>query len=122
MKALLRDDATHVVTELELHDLSAKGHHVEVVCRVAAYRRSSVWYGEWIVRVVGPNRSSERTLVTAPRCASGSDRRRRLFKTISGLCSFMRGVGFDHIDIPLLRGGRSIHTLTSTAPEASPRG
>jgi hypothetical protein len=43
----------------------------------------------------------------------------RVFKTINGLTSFMHEIGFAHLDIPLILGGRSLQMLPDEAMEKS---
>lgn len=108
----LQKEAPNVVTEPRFRQLLAKGYQAEVVCRQDAYRKASVWYGEWIVRVVDQDRTFEKLLVTTPRrVGEGDEVKIRVFKTINGLTSFMHGVGFAHIDVPFYRGGRSSQSL-----------
>ena len=110
----LQKEAPNVVTEARFRQLLAEGHHAEVVCREDAYTKAGVWYGEWIVRAVDPERSIEKLLVNIPRrLAADSDKviTVKVFKTINGLTTFMSRVGFMHIHAPLHRGGRSTQTL-----------
>ena len=108
----LHKEAPNVVTEPRFRQLLAKGYQAEVVCREDAYRKASVWYGEWIVRVVDQDRSFEKLLVTTPRYAGEAEEVKvRVFKTINGLTSFMHGNGFTHIDVPFQQGGRSSQCL-----------
>ena len=108
----LQKEAPNVVTEPRFRQLLAKGYQAEVVCRQDAHRKSSVWYGEWIVRIVDQERSFEKLLVTTPRYAGDADEvKLRVFKTINGLASFMHGLGFAHFDVPFREGGRTSQCL-----------
>ncbi|OUS19023.1 hypothetical protein A9Q95_16310 [Rhodobacterales bacterium 59_46_T64] len=89
------------------------GYHAEVVCKSHAHREKSVWYGEWFIRAVSRDHSVERLLVPArSRSYDGEDSiRLREFKTANGLISFLEGLGFEEVSIPLKKGGRSVHQL-----------
>lgn len=116
MEIELEKEAPNVVTEPRFRKLIASGYLAEVVCQVTAYRKASVWYGEWIVRVVNPEGTFEKLLVTTPRRVDDMDEIKiRVFKTINGLSSFMHEAGFTHLDIPFFFGGRTIQSL----PKAS---
>lgn len=116
MEAELNKETPNVVTEPKFRQLVANGYHAEIVCQAAAYRKASVWYGEWIVRVVNLEGTFEKLLVTTPRRVGDMDEIKvRVFKTINGLSSFMHEVGFAHLDIPFLFGGRTIQSLSKEA-------
>lgn len=106
----LEKEAPNVVTEPGFRRLLARGYQAEVVCRAEAYRKSSVWYGEWIVRVVNDQQTFEKVLVTTPRRTGDVDEVKvRVFRTINGLASFMHEMGFARLDVPFQLGGRSVH-------------
>jgi hypothetical protein len=108
----LTKEAPNVVTEPGFRQLLAKGYQAEVVCQVEAHRKASVWYGEWIVRIVNDEGTFEKVLVTTPRRIGDVDEIKvRVFRTINGLSSFMRDIGFTHLDVPFLPGGRALHGL-----------
>ncbi|UWQ77410.1 hypothetical protein [Leisingera sp. M658] len=113
----LSKETPNVVTETLFRSLVGNGYQAEVVSRVAAHKKAAVWYGEWIIRVVNQDRTYEKTLVPARKRANAQEDEItvRVFKTANGLISFMQGVGFEHVDIPLVAGGRSIHTLTNNS-------
>lgn len=112
MKTELEKETPNVVTEPRFRQLVANGYHAEVVCQGAAYRKASVWYGEWIVRVVNAEGTFEKLLVTTPRRVGDMDEIKvRVFKTINGLSSFMHEVGFAHLDVPFFLGDRTIQSL-----------
>lgn len=112
METELDKETPNVVTEPRFRKLVASGYLAEVVCQVAAHRKASVWYGEWIVRVVNSERTFEKLLVTTPRRVEDTDEIKiRVFKTINGLSSFMHEAGFAHLDIPFFSGGRTIQSL-----------
>jgi hypothetical protein len=112
----LEKEAPNVVKEILFRHLVATGYMAEIVCQEAAFRKASVWYGEWIVRVVNLERSYQKILVTSPRRQGDmGEIKVRVFKTINGLTSFMHDVGFAHLDIPLILGGRSLQMLPDEA-------
>ncbi|MDO5757217.1 MAG: hypothetical protein Q4P24_06825 [Rhodobacterales bacterium] len=112
METELEKETPNVVTELRFRQLVAIGYHAEVVCQGAAYRKASVWYGEWIIRAVSQEGTFGKLLVTTPRRVNDMDEIKvRVFKTINGLSSFMHDVGFAHVDVPFFLGGRTIHLL-----------
>lgn len=119
----LQKEAPNVVTEPRFRQLLAKGYQAEVVCREDAHIKASVWYGEWIVRVVDRERSFEKLLVTTPRRVGDADEIKiRVFKTINGLASFMHRMGFAHLDVPFQRGGRSSQSLPDEIMETDSDG
>lgn len=108
----LEKEAPNVVTEARFRQLLAMGYHAEVVCQADAYLKASVWYGEWIVRAINEERTVEKLLVNIPRRVSPESDKAitvKIFKTINGLSTFMHRVGFTHVHVPFLHGGRSIH-------------
>lgn len=112
MRTDLEKEAPNVVTEPGFRQFLAKGYQAEVVCQVEAYRKASVWYGEWIVRVVNDEQTFEKVLVTTPRRLGDADEVKvRVFKTINGLSSFMHAMGFAHLDVPFRQGGRSVQAI-----------
>ena len=117
------EGAPNVVTETLFKTLIESACSAEVVCVQTAEKKSSVWYGAWIIRVVDPARNFEKLLVPARhQTAHGPEIVPRTFKTANGLISFLGGLGFTHITIPLYEGGRASHTLQSdTASDPSRR-
>lgn len=114
----INKEAPNVVTETLFRSLVQNGYQAEVVCRSTAFKKAAVWYGEWIIRVVNQDRTYEKLLVPARKRAKPDDEISiRTFKTANGLISFMQGMGFEHVDIPLHEGGRSTHTLTDNSME-----
>lgn len=115
-------EAPNVVTETLFKSLMRSGYQAEVVCKAEATKKSAVWYGIWIIRVVNKDRTFEKLLVPARQSAGAEDEIRiREFKTANGLISFMQGVGFTQVNIPLNEGGRSSHILSSEDLEADSR-
>ena len=88
------------------------GYHAEVVCKTHAHRKDFVWYGEWFIRAVNRDHSVEKLLVPA-RARPHDDEgiRLREFKTANGLISFLEGLGFKEVSIPLENGRRCILKL-----------
>ena len=108
----LEQEAPNVVTETQFKSLMQSGYHAEVVCKTPARRKDSVWYGEWIIRAVNHDLSVERLLVPArSRPHDDEGIRLREFKTANGLISFLEGLGFEEVSIPLRKGGRSVHVF-----------
>ncbi|CTQ34473.1 hypothetical protein JAN5088_03269 [Jannaschia rubra] len=117
----LEKEAPNVVTEARFRQLLAKGYQAEIVCREDAYTKASVWYGEWIIRVVDQERSVEKLLVNIPRrLKADSDKviTLKVFKTINGLSTFMHRTGFTHVHVPFHKGGRSIQALPNEVSQA----
>lgn len=112
----INKEAPNVVTETLLRSLIQNGYQAEVVSKTKASKKAAVWYGLWIIRVVNKDRTYQKLLVSARNRATPDDEiTARVFKTANGLISFMQGMGFDHVDIPLAEGGRSTHVLTDNA-------
>ena len=104
--------AKTLVQEAELIALVRKGYVIEVIAQEAPFKKAATWYGEWIVRLTDDHESFEAYLVTARGCASKSF---RIIKTVNGLLSFMTGLGFATVGIPMEKGERSRHQLQSKA-------
>ncbi len=120
MDSELDKEAPNVVTEPGFRHLLANGYQAEVVCKAEAHRKASVWYGEWIVRVINDQQTIEKVLVTSPRRVGTIDEVKvRTFKTINGLVSFMHEMGLSHLDVPFQRGGRSRQSLPVESADAS---
>ncbi len=114
----LSNEAPNVVTEPRFRDLVASGYRVEVVCKEDAYKKGPNWHGAWIMRAVS-DEGVEKLLVTARTRTSRNDIKIREIKTVTGVLSFLQGVGFSHADIPLLEGKRTVHKLSSEEITAS---
>ncbi|WP_308917184.1 hypothetical protein [Jannaschia sp. LMIT008] len=114
----LQKEAPNVVTEPKFRELLAQGYQAEVLCRSDAYYKSAVWYGAWVLRVVDREGTFERLLVNIPRRVTGEPEVAiKVFKTINGLTTFMARMGFTHIHVPLLEGGRSSLALPTEVME-----
>lgn len=109
----LEKEAPNVVTEAGFRELIESGYHVEVVCKEDAYRKNSVWHGLWVLRAVN-DEGIEKQLVTARARTGGDFIRVRTFKTVTGLVSFLVGVGFSIVAFPVYEGQRWTYTLSKT--------
>ena len=108
----LEKEAPNVVTEPRFRDLAACGYRVEVICKEDAFRKGPSWHGVWILRVVSDD-GVEKLLVTARTRTTRNDIKIREIKTVTGVVSFLQGIGFTHADVPLAEGKRTVHKLTS---------
>lgn len=106
------NEAPNVVTEPRFRDLVASGYRVEVVCKADASRKGPNWHGVWILRAIS-DEGLEKLLVTARTRTSRNDIKIREIKTVTGVISFLQGIGFSHADIPLDQGKRTVHKLSS---------
>ena len=109
----LAKEAPNVVTEAGFKDLIESGYHVEVVCKVDAYRKNSVWHGVWVLRAVN-DEGVEKQLVTARARNAGDYIQIRTFKTVTGLVSFLIDLGFSVIAFPVYEGQRWTFTLSQS--------
>lgn len=107
----LRDEAPNVVTEPRFRDLAASGYRVEIVCKSDAFKKGPSWYGVWILRAVSDD-GLEKLLVTARTRTSRNDIKIREIKTVTGVISFLQGIGFSHADIPLVAGKQTVLKLS----------
>ena len=108
----LDKEAPNVVTEPRFRDLVISGYRVEVVCKEDAYKKGPNWHGVWILRAVSDD-GVEKLLVTARTRTSRNDIKIREIKTVTGIISFLQGIGFSHTDIPLEKGKRTVQKLSS---------
>ena len=108
----LDKEAPNVVTEPRFRDLATSGYRVEVVCKEDAYKKGPNWHGVWILRAVS-DEGVEKLLVTARTRTSRNDIKIREIKTVTGIISFLQGIGFSHTDIPLEKGKRTVQKLSS---------
>ena len=108
----LDKEAPNVVTEPRFRDLVISGYRVEVVCKEDAYKKGPNWHGVWILRAVS-DEGVEKLLVTARTRTSRNDIKIREIKTVTGIISFLQGIGFSHTDIPLEKGKRTVQKLSS---------
>ncbi len=108
----LRQEAPNVVTEPRFRDLAASGYRVEVVCKTDAFKKGPNWHGTWILQAVSDD-GVEKLLVTARTRTSRNDIKIREIRTVTGVFSFLQGIGFSHADVPLVEGRRTVHKLDS---------
>lgn len=106
----LRKEAPNVVTEAGFKRLVEAGYSVEVVCKQDAYRKNSVWHGIWLLRAVNED-GVEKELVTARARPDGDFIQLRMFKTVTGLVSFLIDLGFSVVAFPVYEGQRWTCTL-----------
>jgi hypothetical protein len=95
--------APNVVTEARFRELVERGYSAEILCQATAHQKGPSYYGVWIMRVVS-DEGVEKLLVTARTRTTYNDIKIREFKTISGVVSFFLGLGFAHVDLPLVAG------------------
>jgi hypothetical protein len=114
----LEKEAPNVVTEPRFRDLVASGYRVEVVCKEDAFKKGPNWHGVWILRAVS-DEGVEKLLVTARTRTSRNDIKIREIRTVTGVISFLQGIGFSHADIPLEEGKRTVQKLSGEEIAAS---
>lgn len=106
-------EAPNVVTEARFRELVESGYCAEILCQESAHKKGPSYYGVWIMRVVSDD-GVEKLLVTARTRTTYNDIKIREFKTITGVVSFLIGIGFSHADVPLVEGQRTTHKLGAT--------
>lgn len=99
-----------VVSEEGFRELLSLGYQAVAVCSEPPERRAGVWYGLWHILCVSLDGQSEKILVTFRTGKDGSDKPRE-FKTVTGLISFLYGVGIRSVTIPMEPGARVAHNL-----------
>lgn len=100
------DTAPNVVSEDGLKERLSEGWRIEVICRKAGEKKHATWYGGWVIRIISPDGTNERTLVTFRK-----DLDQRLFRTINGLVSFLADCGITRPCVPLLEGQRALQEM-----------
>ena len=103
-------EAPNVVTEARFRELVERGYSAEILCQATAHQKGPSYYGVWIMRVVS-DEGVEKLLVTARTRTTYNDIKIREFKTVSGVVSFFLGLGFAHVDLPLVAGTSRSHKL-----------
>ena len=103
-------EAPNVVTEARFRELVESGYSAEILCQESAHKKGPSYYGVWILRAVSAD-GVEKLLVTARTRTTHNDIKIREFKTITGVVSFLVGIGFFHADVPLEEGQRTSHKL-----------
>ncbi|CUH58753.1 MULTISPECIES: hypothetical protein [Rhodobacterales] len=109
-------EAPNVVTEARFRELVEDGYSAEILCQESAHKKGPSYYGVWIMRAVSDD-GMEKLLVTARNTTS--DIKIREFKTITGVVSFLVGIGFSHADVPLEEGQRTTHKLAAAIKGSS---
>ena len=111
-------EAPNVVTEARFRELVESGYSAEILCQESAHKKGPSYYGVWIMRAVS-DEGIEKLLVTARTRTTYNDIKIREFKTITGVVSFLIGIGFSHADVPLEESQRTSHKLAATDKRAS---
>jgi len=111
-------EAPNVVTEARFRELVESGYSAEILCQESAHKKGPSYYGVWIMRAVSDD-GVEKLLVTARTRTTYNDIKIREFKTITGVVSFLIGIGFSHADVPLEEGQRTTHKLAKTDKDGS---
>jgi hypothetical protein len=111
-------EAPNVVTEARFRELVERGYSAEILCQETAHQKGPSYYGVWIMRVVS-DEGVEKLLVTARTRTTYNDIKIREFKTISGVVSFFLGLGFAHVDLPLMAGTSRSHKLAPSGKTPS---
>jgi hypothetical protein len=106
-------EAPNVVTEGRFRELVESGYSAEILCQATAHKKGPSYYGLWVMRVVS-NEGVEKLLVTARTRTTFNDINIREFKTITGVVSFLIGIGFTHADVPLEKGQSTVQKLTAS--------
>ena len=114
-------EAPNVVTEARFRELVESGYSAEILCQKSAHKKGPSYYGVWIMRVVS-DEGVEKLLVTARTRTTYNDIKIREFKTISGVVSFFIGLGFAHVDLPLVSGTSRAHKLAPPDKAPSDKG
>lgn len=108
----LEKEAPNVVTESRFRDLVANGYRVEIFCKEDSFKKGPNWHGVWILCAIS-DEGQEKLLVTARTRTSSNDIKIREIKTVTGMLSFLQGIGFSHADIPLEKGKSTTLRLSS---------
>ena len=111
-------EAPNVVMEARFRELVESGYSAEILCQESAYKKGPSYYGVWVMRVVSDD-GVEKLLVTARTRTTYNDIKIREFKTITGVVSFLIGIGFSHADVPLEEGQRTKHKLAAIDKDSS---
>lgn len=111
-------EAPNVVTEARFRDLVESGYSAEILCQETAHKKGPSYYGVWIIRAVSDG-GVEKLLVTARTRTTLNDIKIREFKTITGVVSFLVGIGFSHADVPLEEGQLTSHKLAAATKSSS---
>ena len=97
----MSDQSVNVTTEAALRKNLISGGQIELTCKASPSRRGSVWYGAWVIHSIEMSGQSK-ALVTARGSRSDGDIKVRVFKTATGLISFLQECGFSEIRFPFV--------------------
>ena len=111
-------EAPNVVMEGGFRELVENGYSAEILCQASAHKKGPSYYGVWVMRAVSDD-GVEKLLVTARTRTTYNNIKIREFKTITGVVSFLIGIGFAHADVPLEKGQRTSHKLTASDKSSS---
>lgn len=111
-------EAPNVVMEGGFRELVENGYSAEILCQASAHKKGPSYYGVWVMRAVSDD-GVEKLLVTARTRTTYNNIKIREFKTITGVVSFLIGIGFAHADVPLEEGQRTSHKLTASDKSSS---
>src|SRR6056297_100517 len=111
-------EAPNVVMEGGFRALVENGYSAEILCQASAHKKGPSYYGVWVMRAVSDD-GVEKLLVTARTRTTYNNIKIREFKTITGVVSFLIGIGFAHADVPLEEGQRTSHKLTASDKSSS---
>lgn len=110
--------APDVVGEEDLRECLGRGYQAVVICTEAAVQKAYFWHGVWHILCVSLDGRSERLLVSARRDAEGGTNPRE-FCTANGLVSFLYGLGFRVVLVPMEEGSRPSHNRPHHGPKRS---
>lgn len=96
------------ITQPQLLSLIEADYRIEVVAIAEPFRKSAVWYGEWVIQVPEQRGETDRFLVPARQDGAP---RLRVLKTAYGVISLMQELGFREVGIPMEKGGTVSHRL-----------
>ncbi len=99
-----------VIGEEELRERLGRGYQAVVLCVETPMQNAYFWHGVWHILCVSLDGRSERLLISARRDAKGGAKARE-FRTANGLVSFVYGLGFRTVMVPMEEGGRLSHNL-----------
>lgn len=100
------EEAPNVVSEEGCRKLVASGWQLQVFCAGSAEKKHQNYFGTWGIRIISPDGTYERTLVTARK-----DMQMRMFKTVNGLIAFLYDLNVKVPSIPLEQGMRALQPV-----------
>lgn len=96
------------ITQPQLLSLIGAGYRIEVASIAEPFRKSAVWYGEWVIQVPEQRGEADRFLVPARQDGLPQ---LRVLKTAYGVISLMKELGFHEVGIPMEKGGSVSHKI-----------